>query len=140
MECATCGRPNPEGAAYCSRCGAPLGDSCAHCGRANPPGSAFCTACGNRLSAPDAGDEVPDGGERRHLTVMFCDLVDSTRLAGELDPEDLRDLVVAYNRVCAGAIAEHSGFVAKYLGDGVLAYFGYPEAHEDDARLAVAAG
>jgi class 3 adenylate cyclase/predicted ATPase len=71
---------------------------------------------------------------------MFCDLVDSTRLAGELDPEDMRDLVVAYHRACAAAIAEHSGFVGKYLGDGVLAYFGYPEAHEDDARLAVAAG
>lgn len=70
---------------------------------------------------------------------MFCDLVDSTRLAGELDPEDMRDLVVAYHRMCGGAIAEHSGFVANYLGDGVLAYFGYPEAHEDDARLAVAA-
>jgi class 3 adenylate cyclase/predicted ATPase len=71
---------------------------------------------------------------------MFCDLVDSTRLAGELDPEDMRDLVVAYQRACAGAIAQNSGFLARYLGDGVLAYFGYPEAHEDDARLAVAAG
>ena len=71
---------------------------------------------------------------------MFCDLVDSTRLAGELDPEDMRDVVVAYQRACAGAIAAHSGFLARYLGDGVLAYFGYPEAHEDDARLAVAAG
>ncbi len=71
---------------------------------------------------------------------MFCDLVDSTRLAGELDPEDMRDVVVAYQRACAGAIAAHSGFLARYLGDGVLAYFGYPEAHEDDARLAVGAG
>jgi class 3 adenylate cyclase len=71
---------------------------------------------------------------------MFCDLVDSTRLAGELDPEDMRDLVMAYQRVCTDAIAEYSGFVAQYLGDGVLAYFGYPDAHEDDARLAVAAG
>jgi class 3 adenylate cyclase/predicted ATPase len=106
----------------------------------NPAASAFCTGCGLRLTAsPASEDEDRDGGERRHLTVMFCDLVDSTRLAGELDPEDMRDLVVAYHRMCAAAIAEHSGFVAKYLGDGVLAYFGYPEAHEDDARLAVAA-
>jgi class 3 adenylate cyclase len=71
---------------------------------------------------------------------MFCDLVDSTRLAGELDPEDMRDLVMAYQRVCTDANAEYSGFVANYLGDGVLAYFGYPDAHEDDARLTVAAG
>ena len=74
------------------------------------------------------------------MTVMFCDLVDSTRLAGELDPEDMRDLVMAYQSVCADAIMGHSGFLARYLGDGVLAYFGYPGAHEDDARLAVAAG
>jgi class 3 adenylate cyclase/predicted ATPase len=70
---------------------------------------------------------------------MFADLVDSTRLAGELDPEDMRDLVMAYHGACAEAIAAHSGFLAQFLGDGVLAYFGYPEAHEDDARLAIAA-
>jgi class 3 adenylate cyclase/tetratricopeptide (TPR) repeat protein len=109
---------------------------CATCGRPNPEDASFCNRCGNRL----AGGEEPQVRERRYLTVMFCDLVDSTRLAGELDPEDMRDLVAAYQRVCAAAIAEHSGFLARYLGDGVLAYFGYPEAHEDDARLAVAAG
>jgi class 3 adenylate cyclase/predicted ATPase len=104
--------------------------------------------CGHRLEAAPATAEGPNpqdrvehpGGQRRHLTVMFCDLVDSTRLAGELDPEDMRDLLVAYHEACTVAIMTHSGFVAQYLGDGVLAYFGYPEAHEDDARLAIAAG
>jgi class 3 adenylate cyclase len=100
------------------------------------PGSGGQRRC-PRDAPPSPG---PRGGERRYLTVMFCDLVDSTRLAGELDPEDMRDLVMAYQRVCTDAIAEYSGFVAQYLGDGVLAYFGYPDAHEDDARLAVAAG
>jgi class 3 adenylate cyclase/tetratricopeptide (TPR) repeat protein len=134
VDCAKCGRTNPDDAAFCSRCGTPLTERCANCGRVNPPAALFCTGCGDRL----AGDE-PQVRERRYLTVMFCDLVDSTRLAGELDPEDMRDLVAAYQRVCASAIAEHSGFLARYLGDGVLAYFGYPEAHEDDARLAVTA-
>ena len=106
----------------------------------NPPTASFCIGCGNRLASPEPHDgEGALGGERRHLTVMFCDLVGSTRLAEEMDVEDLRDLVRDYQRVCAAAIAERSGFVARYLGDGVLAYFGYPEAHEDDARLAVAA-
>jgi class 3 adenylate cyclase/predicted ATPase len=97
--------------------------------------------CGTRLEAPIAPEEeMPPGGERRYLTVMFVDLVDSTRFAGELDPEDMRDLLKAYHSACATAIAEHAGFLAQLLGDGVLAYFGYPEAHEDDARLAIAAG
>lgn len=141
MECATCGRLSPPDATFCSGCGAPLRSACPGCGRVSPDGAAFCIGCGTRLQAPDPlPGAATRGGERRHLTVMFCDLVDSTRLAGELDPEDMRDLVIAYQRVCSEAIAEFSGFVANYLGDGVLAYFGYPDAHEDDARLAVAAG
>jgi class 3 adenylate cyclase len=77
--------------------------------------------------------------ERRQLTVMFCDLVGSTELAARLDPEDLRDVIGAYNRCVADAIGRYDGFVAKYMGDGVLAYFGYPQAHEDDAERAVRA-
>jgi class 3 adenylate cyclase/predicted ATPase len=78
--------------------------------------------------------------ERRQLTVMFCDLVGSTELAARLDPEDLRDVIGAYHRAVAGMITSFEGFVAKYMGDGVLAYFGYPRAHEDDAEHAVSAG
>jgi class 3 adenylate cyclase len=78
--------------------------------------------------------------ERRQLTVMFCDLVGSTPLAARHDPEDLREIIGAYDRCVADAVARFAGFVAKYMGDGVLVYFGYPEAHEDDAERAVRAG
>ena len=78
--------------------------------------------------------------ERRQLTVMFCDLVGSTPLATSFDPEDLRDILGAYHRCVADTVAHCAGFVAKYMGDGVLIYFGYPEAHEDDAERAVRAG
>jgi class 3 adenylate cyclase len=77
--------------------------------------------------------------ERRQLTVMFCDLVDSTRLAGQLDPEDLREVVRAYQRACAQVIQRFDGHIAQYLGDGLLVYFGYPQAHEDAAQRAVRA-
>lgn len=70
------------------------------------------------------------GPERRHLSVVFCDLVGSTALSTQLDPEELADLIGQYQRVCADAIQSFEGFVARYLGDGVLAYFGYPQAHE----------
>ena len=78
--------------------------------------------------------------ERRQLTVMFCDLVGSTALSARLDPEDMREIVGAYHRSCAEQITKAGGFVAKYMGDGVLAYFGYPQAHEDDAERGVLAG
>jgi class 3 adenylate cyclase/predicted ATPase len=81
-----------------------------------------------------------DSAERRQLTVMFADLVGSTALSARLDPEELRDVIGAYHRRCAGVITSSGGFVAKYLGDGVLAYFGYPQAHEEDAERAVRAG
>ena len=78
--------------------------------------------------------------ERRQLTVLFCDLVDSTRLASQLDPEELREVVRAYQEACARVIARFEGHIAQYLGDGLLVYFGYPLAHEDDAQRAVRAG
>src|SRR5208337_715600 len=78
--------------------------------------------------------------ERRQVTVMFCDLVGSTALASRLDPEDMRGIVGAYQRCCADLITQAGGFIAKYMGDGLLAYFGYPQAHEYDAERAVRAG
>jgi Adenylate and Guanylate cyclase catalytic domain/SAM domain (Sterile alpha motif) len=89
---------------------------------------------------PDrSGGKAPEA-ERRQLTVMFCDLVGSTALSARLDPEDMREIVGAYHRCCADLITTAGGFVAKYMGDGVLAYFGYPHAHEHDAERAVRAG
>jgi hypothetical protein len=83
---------------------------------------------------------IPGGAERRQLTVMFCDLVGSTALSGRLDPEDLREVIGAYHRCVSETVARYAGFVAKYMGDGVLVYFGYPQAHEDDAERSVRAG
>jgi class 3 adenylate cyclase len=81
-----------------------------------------------------------DSAERRQLTVMFCDLVGSTALSARLDPEDLRGIIGAYHRCCTELVERNGGFVAKYMGDGVLAYFGYPQAHEHDAERSVRAG
>jgi len=80
------------------------------------------------------------GAERRLVTIMFCDLVGSTELATRLDPEDLREVIGAYHRGVADVLSRFGGFVAKYMGDGILAYFGYPQAHEEDAEQAVRAG
>src|SRR6266702_2804732 len=95
--------------------------------------------------APAQGEAAPVApptpeAERRQITVMFCDLVDSTRLSSQLDPEDWRDVVRAYQRVCSEVISQFDGHVAQLLGDGLLVYFGYPQAHEDDTHRAVRTG
>jgi class 3 adenylate cyclase/predicted ATPase len=89
--------------------------------------------------APPVVPPTPDA-ERRQLTVLFCDLVDSTRLSSQLDPEDYRDVVRAYHTACTEVIRRYDGHIAQLLGDGLLVYFGYPQAHEDDAQRAVRTG
>src|SRR5262245_37950620 len=91
------------------------------------------------LPAVDGVSDTPEA-ERRQLTVLFCDLVGSTQLSGQLDPEDLRAVVCAYQEAAAAVIRQYEGHIAQYLGDGLLIYFGYPTAHEDDARRAVHTG
>jgi class 3 adenylate cyclase/predicted ATPase len=90
--------------------------------------------------AAPADQAAPSAAERRQLTVMFCDLVGSTALSASLDPEDLREVIAAYHRAIGKIVAGFDGFVSRYMGDGVLIYFGYPQAHEDDAERAVRAG
>jgi class 3 adenylate cyclase len=105
---------------------------------AMPPGEGIA-----RLGAAvrdDGGGLSRSDAERRQLTIMFCDLVGSTSLAARFDPEDLREVIGSYHRVVADTVGRSGGFVAKYMGDGVLVYFGYPQAHEDDAERAVRAG
>ena len=92
------------------------------------------------LSDDSASSSGFTEAERRQLTVMFCDLVGSTELSQQLDPEDLRDVNRAYQDACKAAIERYEGYVARYMGDGVLTYFGYPQAHEDDAERAIHAG
>ncbi len=104
---------------------------------------AVAALAGPALAPPTTNMSIPlaaDAAERRQLTVMFCDLVGSTALSARLDPEDMREVIGSYHRCCANLVERNGGFVAKYMGDGVLAYFGYPQAHEHDAERAVRAG
>jgi len=106
--------------------------------RANTSAKAACVHPTTAPSAQRVGRE--DRAERRQVTVMFSDLVGWTALSARMDPEDLRELISAYHTCVAEAVRRFGGFVAQYLGDGVLVYFGYPVAHEDDAERAVRAG
>jgi class 3 adenylate cyclase len=92
------------------------------------------------VSTPAPEAKAQDTAERRQVTVMFSDLVGSTALSARMDPEDLREVISAYQKCVAETVQRFGGFVAKYMGDGVLVYFGYPQAHEDDAERAVRAG
>jgi class 3 adenylate cyclase/predicted ATPase len=103
---------------------------------AQKSGSAVATVA----AAPTTTPQVADTAERRQVTVMFSDLVGSTALSARMDPEDLREVISAYQKCVAETVRRFGGFVAKYMGDGVLVYFGYPQAHEDDAERAVRAG
>src|SRR5215831_7993384 len=103
------------------------------------PQSPFETTAASS-TIPSCAPTAVIGAERRQVTVMFCDLVGSTALSFQLDPEDLREVIGAYHSCVAQTIGRYDGFVAKYMDDGVLVYFGYPQAHEDDAERAVRAG
>jgi class 3 adenylate cyclase len=164
MRCANCGSDNPEGMKFCEECGTKLVRACPSCGREVRPTAKFCGECGTPLTAevPSPRSQAPsleesggqksrearargpesrqDVAERRQLTVMFCDLVGSTPLAEQLDPEELREVVRAYQDTCTAVIHRFDGYIARYVGDALLVYFGYPQAHEDDAQRAVRAG
>src|SRR6266704_946469 len=106
-----------------------------------PPGPPRAPQVGQPLqTATPPATPPPREAERRQLTVMFCDLVDSTRLSSQLDPEEYRDMVRAYQHVCTEVIQRYEGHTAQLLGDGLLVYFGYPQAHEDDAQRAIRVG
>ena len=147
MRCSSCGFENPGGRKFCSECGTVLPRGCPKCGADNATTAKFCGECGASLSAPvNAALETSparsrdSAGERRHLTVMFCDLVGSTETSARLDPEELRELEADYSRVMTEAIGRFDGLVAKHLRNGLMAYFGWPEAHDNDAERAARAG
>ena len=106
--------------------------TCPHCGARNERPRRFCGDCGKDIQRAAA-----DLRERRHLTVMFCDLVGSTAMSERMDPEEYGDVILAYREVVAGAAKRYGGYVARYVGDGVLLYFGYPRANEDDPHRAL---
>lgn len=110
---------------------------CAGCTGELPLAAKFCPSCGTSIDSQPLPTTRP---ERRHLTVLFCDLVGSTELARRLDPEDLLEIIKAYQAAAAAVVRRFDGYVAQPLGDGLMIYFGYPRAHEDDAERAVRAG
>lgn len=159
MHCPQCQHENAQTAKFCRECGAKLTRVCPRCSHEVNAKAKFCSECGIALSQqpvplqgsasqphrPEAAhSQAPtpnrSAGERRHLTVMFCDMVGSTALSEQLDPEELREIVRAYQQTCAEVINHFAGYIAQYLGDGLLVYFGYPTAHEDDAQRAVRVG
>ncbi|NOJ39372.1 AAA family ATPase [Bradyrhizobium sp. WSM 1791] len=141
MHCTTCAAEVPEQSKFCWQCGAAMMRRCPACRAANPAPNKFCVDCGTKLRVdspvPMARDSRPI--ERRQLTVMFCDLVGSTALSARLDPEDFTAIIAGYRRCITETVARFDGFVARHHGDGAVVYFGYPQAHEDDAERAVQA-
>ncbi len=146
VTCGNCGADCPEKGRFCPHCGTALYLICSHCGQKNTQSLAHCSHCNAALQSknPERWKKpVVDSGrplERRQLTIMFTDLVDSTGLADSMDPEDFLALIEAHRTIAVAPIMHLGGVVARYLGDGMLVLFGYPEAHEDDPERAVRAG
>lgn len=150
MQCPSCQFVMPDGSKFCSECGTKLPAGCPSCGHLNPASAKFCSECGIKLagsgaaqprSAPPPPEAAePSHAERRHITVMFCDMVGSSELSTRLDPERNREVVGSFLSCAATEVTKLDGMVATYMGDGILAYFGYPTAYEDDAERAIRAG
>jgi class 3 adenylate cyclase/tetratricopeptide (TPR) repeat protein len=141
--CRSCGSENPVGYRFCGQCGEALAAAgCPACGAANPPGQPFCGQCGAPLGEQAARPPAPApaADERKLATVLFADVVGFTTLAERTDHEVVARLVDAAFRRLAEVVVEHGGTVDKYMGDSVMAVFGVPVAHDDDAERAVAAG
>ncbi len=157
MRCPSCQTENREGRRFCAECGASLAPVCAACGFSNEPGEKFCGGCGQALRSAAPGAPAPKAytpphlaqkilttrsaleGERKQVTVLFCDVVDSTRLASRLDPEVMHEVMDRALRLMAEAIHRYEGTVNQFLGDGLMALFGAPVALEDHALRAVEA-
>ncbi len=141
MDCLKCGFSNPDTARFCAGCGASLASlECPHCLSENAPGSRFCNSCGNSLAVSGQSQEPPGPtaeqprAERRLLTVMFCDLVDSTSIVADLDPEETRAIIRDFQSHCRGVIEQFGGRITEYLGDGIVAQF---TRHETNAERAI---
>ncbi len=150
MVCSNCGTENRPGRKYCSECAAPLAAACPACGAANEPGEKFCGECAATLvagvPAPNAGRTGPASpipapvAERRLVTVLFADLVGFTPFAEERDAEEVRETLSRYFELARTVVERYGGTIEKFIGDAVMAVWGAPVAHEDDAERAVRAG
>src|SRR5206468_1037563 len=154
MKCHSCGCDNREGAKFCGECAAPLAAAlaCRSCGTANPIGRKFCDSCGRPLavpSAPDPHSYTPKHlvekiltsraaleGERKQVTVLFADVRGSTELASELDPEEWHRIMDRFFQILTEGVHRFEGTINQFTGDGIMALFGAPIAHEDHARRA----
>jgi class 3 adenylate cyclase/tetratricopeptide (TPR) repeat protein len=149
MQCPACKAEVSIGSKFCDQCGTALPVACPACSHPNPVRAKFCSECGANLASASEvtrraslEPRTPNApsAERRQLTIMFCDMVGSSALSTRLDPEEQRNVITAFHTCCANEVKSFGGMVAQYLGDGVLAYFGYPTAHENDAERAILAG
>src|SRR5215510_8700276 len=152
MRCSTCGFENRKHAKFCGGCGTLVALNCPHCGNEISPSNKFCDSCGAVMSKgsadPAPAPNLPPhrarpseaGANRRQMSLLSCDLVDSSVLAHNLDPEDLRYAINNFHQISKQIIEQYEGYYAQYMGDGFMAYFSYPVAHEDDAYRAVLTG
>jgi len=151
----SCGHANPEQAKFCVECGAPVGARCARCGTDLPPAAKFCLECGAARASGvphvEAGDQLRTSphladkirqarsaleGERKQVTVLFADVKGSMELAERLDPEEFSRIMERFFRILTDGVERFEGFVDKFTGDGIMALFGAPIAHEDHAQRA----
>jgi predicted ATPase/class 3 adenylate cyclase len=149
VACSTCGTPNEAGRKFCAECGSKLGVACTVCGTINPASVKFCGECGATMRTDAAAAPAPtpaasaaateSTAERRLVSVLFADLVGFTTLSENRDAEETRELLTRYFDVARGVIERHGGTVEKFIGDAVMAVWGAPTAHEDDAERAVRA-
>ena len=148
MNCPACAAENPEGHKFCGECGTALAVACPSCGTPSEPSKKFCGECGAAISAaavgPAAEVAAPESAtrvtERRLTSVLFADLVGFTSLSEARDAEDVRELLSVYFAESAQIVRRYGGIVEKFIGDAVMAVWGVPVAHEDDAQRAVRAG
>ena len=143
MQCTSCQAEIRDGVKFCESCGAKQETACPACGIEGPPGRRFCGECGSAMDSQPIqpkSNEPANGPERRHLTVMFCDLVGSTDMARLHDAEDVSDVIRLFNETAKKIIQQYDGYIARYVGDGILCYFGYPKAFEDSAERSVRVG
>ena len=140
MDCASCGHRNRDGARFCAACAAPLSPAvaCPACGASQPEGARFCDRCGAVLAEPRASRGPPQvrGGERKQVTVLFADVRGSMELAEQLDAEAWQRVMDRFFAILSAGVHRFEGTVDKFTGDGIMAVFGAPIAHEDHARRA----
>ncbi len=146
MICPTCGTENAAGSRFCDECGTTLSSACPNCGEPHRPGAKFCANCGTNLGATTVAQQPQQAeagaatlAERRFVTVLFVDLVGFTPFAEERDAELVRETLDRYFGIARLAVERHGGTIEKFIGDAVMAVWGTPTAHEDDAERAVRA-